>query len=147
MRITKERRTLYGAWTISSVALCCLLAAGCNKPDEAPAAPSGPPAGGPGGGPARMGGGGMRGPGGGGGAPLAADASGETIVAAKCGCHGPGGKGGRAPNLTNLSSKSDSDLTSIIHDGKGKMPAFGGQLSDEQIKKVVTYLKGLKPSS
>jgi hypothetical protein len=147
MRITKERQNLYGAWTISSVALCCLLAAGCNKTEEAPSGPSGPPAGGMGGGPGRMGpGGGMGGPGGRGG-PIAADASGADIVSSKCGCHGPGGAGGKAPNLTNLSSRSDSDLIAIIHDGKGKMPAFGSQLTDEQIIKVVTYLKGLKPSS
>lgn len=128
--------------------LCLLLAAGCNKPDDTAggAAPAGPAAsGGPGaGGP---GGGGMRGPGGpGGGAPLAENATGEEIMQAKCGCHGPGGKGGRAPNLTKLGSDSDDALFKVIHDGKGKMPAFNTQLKDDQIKKVVAAIKKLTPS-
>ena len=63
----------------------------------------------------------------------------QSIMQAKCGCHGPGGSGGRAPSLTGLADRSDADLTKIIHDGKGKMPAFGGQLSDAQIKTVVAH--------
>ncbi len=95
----------------------------------------GGPPGGPRGGPP----GGGRGRGG----PVAANATGPEIYQAKCGCHGPAGHGGRAPNLTSVASRSDSDLTKIIHDGHDKMPAFGTQLTEDQIKKVVAYLKQL----
>ncbi len=87
------------------------------------------------------------GPGGGGrGGPVAESASGAEILQAKCGCHGPGGAGGKAPNLTGLSSRSEDDLYKVIHDGKGKMPAFGSQLSGARIKKVAAHLKTLKPT-
>jgi len=82
----------------------------------------------------------------GGGAPLADNASGAEIYQAKCGCHGAEGAGGRAPMLTNLASDSDDSLFKIVHDGKDKkMPSFAGQLKDDQIKKVVAYIKQLKP--
>jgi mono/diheme cytochrome c family protein len=153
----KASRFGLGAAFVIAIPVCALLATGCNKPDESAGGPQGPPSGGPmggsGGGPGgggRMGGspggpGGGGRMGGGGRGPVAANASGAEIFQAKCGCHGPEGKGGRAPVLTSASSKSDSELTTTIHDGKQKMPAFGSQLSDEQIKKVVAYLKQLKP--
>lgn len=121
------------------------VAAGCSKPEES-APPPGPPAGAPGGGPGgaggfpdKMGGGKM------GGGPLAENATGAEIYQAKCNCHGPGGKTGRAPNLTGTSSRSDDELFKIVHGGKGKMPSFSSQLSDDQIKKVVAEIKGFKP--
>src|ERR1051326_9192758 len=85
--------------------LCALLIVGCqNQPDTSqgpgpgvttsgPGAPPGMQRG-PGGPP------GMGGPGGGRGGPVAENASGEEIMQAKCGCHGPGGSGGRAPKLS-----------------------------------------------
>lgn len=86
-----------------------------------------------------------RGPGGmGRGGPVAANATGDEIYQQKCGCHGPGGKGGRAPVLTGGGGKSEDELVKIIHDGKGKMPAFGAQLTDDQIKKVAATVKGFK---
>jgi mono/diheme cytochrome c family protein len=39
---------------------------------------------------------------------------------------------------------SDSDLTGAITNGKGKMPAFKGKLTDAQIKDMVTYIRTLK---
>ena len=96
--------------------------------------------GGPGG---RMGGpGGMMGRG----EPVAANATAPEIYQQKCqGCHGANGQGQRGPALTNLASRSSDDLHKIIHDGKdgGRMPAFGGQMTDAQIDKVAEYVKGL----
>ena len=84
---------------------------------------------------------------------LAAD-SGESVYKAKCAsCHGPDGKGqtaiGKRLNLKDLTSgdvqnKHDSELKLIIQDGKGKMPAYKGKLTDEQIESLVTYLRALK---
>lgn len=139
-------KTLMGAGLFIVLPLCGLMMAGCNKSDSGP--DSGPPPGGrmdgPGGEMSRGGGPPRGGKGGGGGAPLAADASGEAVYKAKCGCHGPDGKNGRAPMLTGVSKDADADLTKTIHDGKGKMPSFGSQLSEEQIKKVVAYIKTFK---
>ena len=128
-------RNLMGAGLFVAMPLCMLLVAGCSKPD-APAPPSGPPSGPPMGGP----GGGPRG----GGGPVAENASGAEIYAAKCGCHGPDGIGKRAPALTGIGGDPDSKVTAIIHDGKQKMPAFGTQLTDAQITKVVAYVKAFK---
>jgi len=141
----KVRQSLLGAGIFVAMPLCMLLIAGCSKTDNTPPPAYSPPSrdlsgpngtGGPGGGPGR-------GPGGGGG-PVAANASGKEIYQAKCGCHGPEGAGKRAPALTGVSGDEDSKLTAIIHDGKGKMPAFGSQLSDDQIKKVVAHIKTFK---
>jgi mono/diheme cytochrome c family protein len=79
-----------------------------------------------------------------GGGPVAATATGAEIFQAKCRCHGPDGKGGRAPALTGGAGKSEDELFKIIHDGKGKMPAFASQLSDDQIKKVASAVKGFQ---
>ena len=102
--------------------------------------------GGPGGSGMRGGPGGFMGSGGRGGrgGPVSATATGEEIYAQKCGCHGPGGKGGKAPTLVGGAGKSDDELFKIIHDGKDKMPSFAGQLTDDQIKKVVATIKGFK---
>lgn len=149
-------RFTLGASIFVGLPLCLMLAAGCSKPDDT-GGPSGPNSGGklggpdgPGGSGGKMGGtgGNMGGsPGGGkmGGGPIAESASGAEIYTAKCGCHGPGGAGGKAPTLTGTSSRSDSDLFKIVHDGKEKMPSFSSQLSDAQIKKVVTQIKSFKP--
>ena len=134
--------------------LSVLVAAGCSKKEEAAPSPqSGQEmrGGGPGmmggrpgigGAPGmmgvRMGGRGMMGRGG----PVAADATGDQIYQQKCGCHGPKGAGGNGPKLAGIHD-SEADLQKIVHDGKGRMPAFGSQLTDDQIKKVVTYVKGL----
>jgi mono/diheme cytochrome c family protein len=129
-----RRHSLAGAGLFIAMPLCMLLIAGCSKPETPP---EGPPPGAP-----------MGGPGGGGqnprGGPVAANASGAEIYKAKCGCHGPGGKGGRAPVLTGVGGDPDSKLTTTVHDGHNKMPAFATQLTDAQITKVVAYIKGFK---
>jgi cytochrome c553 len=141
-----DSRGWRGAAALAAVAaLCLLVAAGCSKPEESG---GGPPPGGPGpGGPGGMRGGpggpgGMRGGPRGGGAPLSANASGAEVYQAKCQfCHGANGAGARGPALSGLGSRSDADLAKVVHDGKGKMPGMASQLSDDQIKKVVAYVK------
>ncbi len=71
--------------------------------------------------------------------PLLAD--GAATFTAKCKmCHGAGGE----KNFTDIASKSEADLVKITTDGKGKMPAYKGKLSDDDIKAVVAYIKTLK---
>lgn len=70
--------------------------------------------------------------------PMFAD--GAATYTAKCKmCHGASGE----KNFANLGA-SEADLTKIVTDGKGKMPAYKGKLSDDDIKAVVAYIKTLK---
>jgi len=77
----------------------------------------------------------------------AADAAAD--YKAKCAmCHGPDGMG-KPPMGTNLTSAdaqgmSDADLTAAITNGKGKMPAYKGKLTDAQISDLVKYIRTLK---
>ncbi|BCM89344.1 hypothetical protein IAD21_01190 [Abditibacteriota bacterium] len=89
--------------------------------------------------------GGPGGPGGGGRfAPVAATATAPEIFQQKCqGCHGAKGEGKRGPGLTKLANDPDTELYNTIHDGKGKMPAFGKQMTEAQVKEVVAYVKKL----
>ena len=88
-------------------------------------------------------------------APLAAFAAdGAAVYKAKCAsCHGPDGKGetatGKAMKLRSLASAdaqktSDADLTKVISDGKGKMPAYKGKLTADEIKALVAFIRTLK---
>jgi mono/diheme cytochrome c family protein len=85
---------------------------------------------------------------------------GKPIYEKNCvACHGAGGKGdGPAGKMlkpppgdlaTVLKGKSDADIAKVIKEGGkavGKaatMPAYGAKLTDDQIKGVVDYVKGL----
>jgi mono/diheme cytochrome c family protein len=68
-------------------------------------------------------------------------------------CHGADGKGD-TPMGTKLGTKdfhspevakmSDQELFDAIKKGKGKMPAYEGKLTDDQIKSLVKYVRSLK---
>lgn len=79
--------------------------------------------------------------------------AGAALYKTKCAaCHGPDGKGetamGKANKLRDLGSpdvqkQSDAELTTIIENGKGKMPAYGKSLKPEQVKDLVAYIRSL----
>jgi cytochrome c6 len=81
-------------------------------------------------------------------------ADGAAIFKAKCAmCHGADGSAstgmGKSMGLKPLGSPevqkmSDADLTALVTNGKGKMPAFKGKLSDDEISAVAKYVKTLK---
>jgi cytochrome c6 len=85
--------------------------------------------------------------------PARAQDSGAATYKTKCAaCHGADGKGDTAVGKTNkirdLSSgdvqqQSDADLTGIITNGKGKMPAYGKSVKADQVKDLVTYIRSL----
>jgi len=82
--------------------------------------------------------------------PAKADvAAGEATFKAKCaGCHGVDGKGKEALKTRDLGSadvqaQSDADLSGIISNGKGKMPAYK-TLSPDQVKDLVAFVRSLK---
>src|SRR3954468_18019269 len=72
-----------------------------------------------------------------------AGANGAVVFKANCGsCHtlsAAGTSGSFGPNL-DQTSLSASDIEAKVRDGGGGMPAFGGQLSDAEIKAVAAYV-------
>ena len=85
--------------------------------------------------------------------PLLAE-DGAALFKAKCAmCHGPDGSGqtpmGKTLKLRDMHSadvqkQTDAELTKIITDGKNKMPANKGKLTDAQIKELVAHIRTLK---
>jgi mono/diheme cytochrome c family protein len=66
-------------------------------------------------------------------------------------CHGadgtastPAGKAMKVPALATFAKESQADLIAVTKNGKGKMPAYAGKLTDPQIKDVVVYMLSLK---
>ncbi len=89
--------------------------------------------------------------------PASPEDPGRRIYETRClDCHGPYGRGDgvRAPFLSprpgNLvsaatSAKSDKDLLKIIANGRPRtaMPAWKGELSDEEQEAVLRYIRSL----
>jgi cytochrome c6 len=83
-----------------------------------------------------------------------AEVSGADTYKAKCQmCHGadglgatPAGKAMKAIPFTDpqILSKSDADLIAATTNGKGKMPAYKGKLSDGEITAVIAYIHTLQ---
>jgi len=83
-----------------------------------------------------------------------AQKSGADTYKAKCqSCHGADGTGntpaGKSMKVVSFSapdivSASDADLIADTKNGKGKMPAYAGKLTDDQVKDVVAYIRTLQ---
>jgi mono/diheme cytochrome c family protein len=72
----------------------------------------------------------------------------QKLFATTCGwCHLNGGRvAGKGPQLMGT-SKTDAEIVSRIRNGMpGQMPAFGAQFTDDQLKAIVAYIRGLKAS-
>ncbi|HEV2988375.1 MAG TPA: cytochrome c [Candidatus Angelobacter sp.] len=67
-------------------------------------------------------------------------------------CHGSDGSGsevGKSMNVPDLRSQavqklSDAELTQIISNGKGGMPAFKDSLSEDQTRALVAHIRSLR---
>ena len=76
------------------------------------------------------------------------------IYVAKCQmCHAADGSGdtpagktmkARPFNSPDVLKESDADLIAIIKNGKGKMPAFAGKLTDAQIADLIVHIHTLQ---
>jgi cytochrome c6 len=85
---------------------------------------------------------------------FAAGPDGAAIYKAKCAmCHGPDGAGQTAmgKNLkvrdlrsADVQKQTDAELTKLIVDGKGKMPAYKGKLNDAEVKALVAFIRSIK---
>ncbi len=83
-----------------------------------------------------------------------AQGSGADTYKAKCAmCHGADGLAANAMgkmykippfNSPDVVKASDADLIAATKNGKGKMPAYAGKLTDPQIKDVVAYIRTLQ---
>lgn len=77
-------------------------------------------------------------------------ADGAADYKAKCAmCHGADGSGKPAMKIVSFKDPSmvkltDAQLTASTADGKGKMPAYKGKLTDAQIKDVVAFIRTLQ---
>lgn len=87
-------------------------------------------------------------------APAFAQTNGATVYKEKCQmCHGadgsgntPAGKAMKAISFKSpeLTKKTSAELIAATENGKGRMPAYKGKLSDAQIKEVVAYIRTLQ---
>jgi cytochrome c6 len=87
-------------------------------------------------------------------APVVAQGSGADTYRMKCAmCHGADGLATTptAKNFKVVSFKdpemvkaSDAEFIASTADGKGKMPAYKGKLTDAQIKDVIMFIRTLQ---
>lgn len=83
-----------------------------------------------------------------------AQGPGADTYKAKClMCHGvdglasgPAGKAMKVPSFKTPEAIKDTDaeFIAVTKNGKGKMPAYAGKLTDAQIKEVVAYVRTLQ---
>ena len=88
------------------------------------------------------------------GLPAAAATPDADLYKTKCAtCHGADGSGstpvGKSMKIRDLRSdevrkQTDVELTKVIAGGKGKMPAYGKQLSTTQIESLIAFIRTLK---
>jgi putative heme-binding domain-containing protein len=78
---------------------------------------------------------------------------GQALYRGLCsGCHGGAGRGGKGPDLTDdrwIHGNSDDDIARVIRNGvpKTTMKKLGDALKEEQIRKLILYIRSLaRPS-
>lgn len=82
--------------------------------------------------------------GGGGGSDEARPTTGKGLYQAYCAtCHGKTGQGFVGPTLIGIADKYTNfeDQIAVVANGKNQMPAWRGQLTPEEIRKVVEYTR------
>ena len=78
------------------------------------------------------------------GSSVDADASGPDVYASVCArCHGINLEGGSGPPLgagAPSAAQPEAYFIQSVSRGMGRMPSFGGTLSDDQIGRVVAFI-------
>lgn len=73
------------------------------------------------------------------------DAAGAEIYSMLCtNCHGADLEGGIGPPLgpgSNSADQPDSFLETTIEHGRGRMPSFSSVLSDDQLGRLIDYIR------
>jgi mono/diheme cytochrome c family protein len=69
-------------------------------------------------------------------------AKGQEVYGQSCAsCHGPDGGGGTGPRLAGQRSYTDAEVVvTQIREGGGGMPAFGDQLSEQELADVSAFV-------
>jgi mono/diheme cytochrome c family protein len=70
--------------------------------------------------------------------------TGSQIYRAVCAtCHGRTGQGFVGPSLADVALRfpNVADQVALVANGRGQMPAFRGQLSNDEIEKVIEYTR------
>lgn len=82
-----------------------------------------------------------------------ADQAAQDLYKAKCqSCHGAGGKataigkkmGAKDFQDPDVVEMTEEEIVQITKDGKNKMPAYKGKLTDKQITELAKYIKEMK---
>lgn len=83
-----------------------------------------------------------------------AQSAGEAVYKANCqSCHGSTGTpnpgiakamGVKPASDPDYKKAAEADMIASVKNGKGKMKAFSGKLTDEQIKDAVGYFRSLR---
>lgn len=86
--------------------------------------------------------------------PALAQGPGAAVYKAKCAmCHGADGTAatpvGKSMKIASFKSPAlknapEAVLLAATKDGKGKMPAYKGKLTDQQVNEVVQYIRTLQ---
>ena len=84
-------------------------------------------------------------------APARSDDNSAALYKQKCAaCHGSSGKGDtpagksmKVRSFADVVQMSDDELADAIGKGKGKMPAYGKGLKPDEIRALVSYIRGL----
>ncbi len=81
--------------------------------------------------------------------PVLAQDKAADLYKSKCAmCHGADGTktlmGAKPLSGAEVQGMSDADLNGAITNGKGKMPAYKGKLTEAQISELVSYIRTLK---
>jgi cytochrome c551 len=65
--------------------------------------------------------------------------NGAIVFADNCAaCHGADGTGGSGPDITG--EDDQDEVTDVVLNGEDEMPAYDGDLSDQEIADVVAYV-------
>lgn len=79
--------------------------------------------------------------------PDPADHPGATVYAANCAqCHGASGEGGIGPAIGDgaaADALTADEMIALVTDGRDAMPAFGEDLTQDEIRQVVEYVREL----
>ena len=79
------------------------------------------------------------------GAALAQDAAraGAEVYDTNCSpCHGERlANSGGMPDLRRLKAEDKEKFETVVNEGRGQMPAWGGVLSDEEISQIWAYIR------
>lgn len=78
-----------------------------------------------------------------GGSGGAGGANGEALFVERCGsCHtlSAAGTSGQVGPVLDGTSKTQAEVEAIVREGRGGMPAFGGELSEDEIAAVAAFV-------